>query len=107
MIACPVNQTVNTQPSKAYATVVWNEPQATDNSREIPTITCDANSGNQFEIGETEVICQAVDPTGNHATCTFTVKINGKRSFVRNLQFCNGYGDFCFDQMKLWNFSSY
>ena len=38
MITCPVNQTFNTQPSKAYATVVWTDPQVTDNSGEIPTI---------------------------------------------------------------------
>ena len=77
MITCPVNQTVNTQPSKANASVVYTDPQATDNSGQIPTITCDAESGSQFWIGETEVTCQAVDPTGNQATCTFTVKIKG------------------------------
>ena len=77
MITCPVSQTVNTEPSKAYASVSWTDPQVTDNSGQIPTITCDAESGNQFGIGETEVTCQAVDPTGNQATCMFTVKING------------------------------
>ena len=77
MITCPVNQTVNTQPSQAYASVVWTDPQVTDNSGQIPTITCDAESGSQFGIGENKVICQAVDPTGNQATCTFTVKIEG------------------------------
>ena len=78
MITCPVNQTVNTQPSKAYASVSWTDPQVTDNSGQIPTITCDAESGSQFGIGEAEVTCQAVDPTGNQATCTFTVKIKGR-----------------------------
>ena len=77
MIACPGNQTVNTKPSQAYASVVWTDPQMIDNSGQIPTITCDAESGSQFEIGETEVTCQAVDPTGNQATCIFTVKIEG------------------------------
>ena len=87
MIACTVNRTVNTQPSQAYATVIWNDLQVTDNSGQIPTITCDAESGSQFRIGETEVTCQAVDPTGNQATCSFTVKVEGKRSDIRNLQF--------------------
>ena len=77
LIDCPTNQTVNTEPSQAYATVVWTDPQVTDNSGQIPTITCDAKSGSQFRIGETEVIYQAVDPAGNLATCTFTVKIEG------------------------------
>ena len=78
MIACPVNQTVNTEPSKAYSSVSWTDPQVTDNSGQIPTIICDAESGSHFGIGETEVTCQAVDPTGNQATCTFTVKIKGR-----------------------------
>ena len=77
MIVCPVNQTVNTEPSQAYATVVWTDPQVTDNSQQIPTITCDADSGSDFKIGENEVTCRAVDPTGNQATCSFTVKIEG------------------------------
>ena len=83
IIACPVNRTVNTEPSQAYATMVWTDPQATDNSGQIPTITCDADSGSNFEIGETEVICQAVDPTGNHATCKFTVKVEGNGNWLR------------------------
>ena len=77
MIVCPVNQTVNTEPGQAYSTVVWTDPQVTDNSKQIPTITCDADSGSDFKIGENEVTCQAVDPTGNQATCSFTVKIEG------------------------------
>ena len=76
-ITCPGNQTVNTEPSQAYAPLVWTDPQVTENSGQIPTITCDAESGSQFRIGETEVICQAQDPTGNQATCTFTVTIEG------------------------------
>ena len=61
--------------------MVWNKPQVTDNSGQIPTITCDADSGSQFRIGEKEVTCQAVDPTGNQATCSFTVKIEGNGSW--------------------------
>ena len=93
MIACPDNQTVNTKPSQAYATVVWTNPQVTDNSQQNSTITCDANSGDQFEIGETEVTCQAVDPTGNQAICAFTVMIEGK-SIISISQFYN-FGQHC------------
>ena len=81
VIVCPVNQTVITQPSQANATVVWTDPQATDNSGQNLTIACDADSGNDFKIGETEVTCEAVDPTGNQATCTFTVKIEGNANW--------------------------
>ena len=77
VVTCPTNSTVNTDPSKAYATVVYTDPQVNDNSGQIPTITCDVESGSHFGIGETEVICQAVDSTGNQATCTFTVTVEG------------------------------
>ena len=49
----------------------------TEKSGQTPTITCCAESGSQFGIGETEVICQIVDSTSNHATCTFTVTVEG------------------------------
>ena len=93
MIVCPDNQTVNTEPSQAYSTVVWTDPQVIDNSGQIPTITCDADSGSQFGIGENKVICQAVDPTGNQATCTFTVKIEGKNIISHNKVMVTGFED--------------
>ena len=90
MITCPVNQTVNTEPSKAYASVSWTDPQVIDNSGQIPTMTCDAESGSQIGIGETEVICEAVDPTGNQATCMFTVKIKGNANCFVKMVSCDG-----------------
>ena len=78
VIACPGNQTFDTEPGQAYATVVYTDPQVTDNSGGTPTITCDVESGSQFEIGETNVTCQAEDPSGNLASCSFTVDIKGK-----------------------------
>ena len=57
--------------------MVYNYLQMNDNSVKIPTITCDAESGSHFGIGKTEVICQAMDSAGNHATCTFTVTVEG------------------------------
>ena len=87
MIICPVNQTVNTEPSQAYASVVWTDPQVAENSGQIPTITCDADSGSQFRIGESEVTCQAVYPTGNQATCSFTVNIEGNVNWFRRWVF--------------------
>ena len=60
------------------AVVVWTVSVATDNSKLIPTVTCNAENGSQFEIGETEVICKAVDQAGNHVTCSFIVDVKGK-----------------------------
>ena len=77
VITCPANQTANTNQNQSYAAVLWTDPQVTDNSGQTTTIACDVESGSQFGIGRTKVICRAVDPTGNQATCTFTVEIIG------------------------------
>ena len=78
VVACPVNQTVNTDVSQAHATVVWETPEVTDNSAKSPTITCSIESGSEFGIGETEVICLAVDLGGNRGACSFTVTVLGR-----------------------------
>ena len=77
IVTCPTNLDVNTEPSQANATVVYTNPEVSDNSGQIPTITCDVESGSQFGIGKTEVKCQAVDSAGNQANCTFTVTVEG------------------------------
>ena len=59
------------------AVAVWIDPQATDNARVTPTVTCSFESGSQFEIGQTDVICEARDPGGNKAFCTFTIDVTG------------------------------
>ena len=82
LITCPTNQTGNTDPSLAHATVVWTDLLVSDNSEQISTTTCDVQSGSQFGIGETEVICQAVDSSGNMATCTFSVNIEGRSNCI-------------------------
>ena len=57
--------------------VVWTALVANDNSKLIPTVTCSKQNDSQFEIGETEVICRAVDRVGNQATCSFVVDVAG------------------------------
>ena len=78
VLACPGIQTANTEPTQANATVVWSDPQVIDNSGHLPTVTCNVESGSQFEIGETEVICQAVDVGGNRGACSFNVIVTGR-----------------------------
>ena len=78
---CPSNQSLETDFGKPTAVVSWTNVNATDNSRQLPAVTCDAESGSQFGIGKTEVICEAVDVAGNRATCMFTVNIQGKLKF--------------------------
>ena len=62
------------------AVVVWAPLVATDNSMQSPIVTCNAENGSQFEIGETEIMCQALDQAGNQAECIFHVDIKGKNS---------------------------
>ena len=80
--SCPTNQSVETNFGQPTAVVNWTNPEATDNSRKNLTVTCSVESGSKFEIGDTEVTCQAIDPAGNRATCVFTVNIEGKRPFT-------------------------
>ena len=75
---CPSNQSLETDLGKPTAVVSWINLNASDNSRQLSTVTCDPESGNQFGIGKTKVICEAVDFAGNRATCVFTVNIQGK-----------------------------
>ena len=55
--------------------MVWADPVATDNSKLTPTVTCNAQYRSPFEIGETEVMCQALDQAGNQATCSFIIDV--------------------------------
>ena len=77
-VTCPPNQTVENDLTKSTATVIWTTPLATDNSKLIHTVTCNKQNGSQFEIGATEVMCQALDGAGNQATCSFIVDVAGK-----------------------------
>ena len=78
-MSCPANQTKETASGLSTALVVWTELQATDNSGELTNITCNVKSGGQFEIGETEVVCKARDPSGNGAVCSFNIEIKGNK----------------------------
>ena len=78
ILSCPANQTKSTAPSLSTAIAVWTDLQATDNSRIAPTVTCSLESGSQFEIGQTEVECDAQDSSGNQANCTFIIEVMGE-----------------------------
>ena len=78
IIYCPANQTKDTPPSLSTAIAVWADPQANDNSGISPAVNCSLESGTQFQIGQTEVVCEARDPSGNQVNCTFIIKVIGK-----------------------------
>ena len=79
ILTCPTNQSLETDYGHATAVAVWFPTNATDNSGKNLTTTCNADSGSQFEIGESDIVCETWDPSGNHATCTFAIKVIGRK----------------------------
>ena len=82
ILICPVNQTLETDLRQPTAAAVWDNPLVTDNAKISPSVTCNANSGSLFEIGQTNVLCEAWDSNGNYATCTFTIDVKSKFGIV-------------------------
>ena len=72
---CPNIQTLNTQPGQAFA--VWQGPSVTDNSGDMPEVTCDSQSGSNLAIGQTLVTCMVADNSGNNNTCNFRIDVEG------------------------------
>ena len=68
---------MNTKLGQAFAVAVWQTPSATDNSGDVPEVTCDPQSGSEFTIGQTLVTCKAVDSSGNINTCSFQIRVEG------------------------------
>ena len=75
--SCPINHTIETDVGQPTAVVVWEAPNATDNSKEAVSVSCLPTSGSNFTIGQTEVVCKAEDRSGNIATCRFDVNVTG------------------------------
>ena len=51
-------------------------PLASDNSENV-SITRDPQSGTNFAIGQTIVVCEAIDGSGKRAACSFEVHVPG------------------------------
>ena len=81
MICCLNNQLQSTS-TNVVTVVNWTNPQATDNSRQSATVNCNPGSGSEFVIGATTVICKAINPSGNEATCGFTVLVIGNPNLL-------------------------
>ena len=62
---------------KFSAVVNWTEPVATDNSRLSPKVTTNYHSPQRFGEGAHVIVYNAMDQSGNKATCTFTVVVTG------------------------------
>jgi hypothetical protein len=61
--------------SSAGAVVTYATPTATDAVYGTVPVTCVPASGSTFPIGTTIVTCAAIDPAGNTANATFSVRV--------------------------------
>ena len=75
--SCPAHLYKETKPDKPTVFVVWKDPVAVDNSGFDPVVTCHPPQGS-FSIGNTVVICEAVDQSNNTVKCSFNVTVKGK-----------------------------
>ncbi|XP_072013737.1 hyalin-like [Amphiura filiformis] len=71
--------------NSAPQSVTWELPRATDNSNEVPTRMATHNSGDLFQLGNTEVIYTFCDSTGNcNRMCSFNVFLQEEPPTIRN-----------------------
>ena len=74
-LLCSGDIVVGTDSGECGAAVDYEEPEASDNCDADVEVSCDPPSGSMFPVGETVVICTAVDDAGNAASCSFTVTV--------------------------------
>ena len=75
-ITCPPNVIANNPSNACSVTAVYGSITATDNCT-APTITLASGqaSNTSFPVGVSTVVYRATDPSGNSATCSFTVTV--------------------------------
>src|SRR5262249_26966194 len=74
-ITCPPNQVaITANPRDPSVAVTFPTPAISDNAPGA-TVVCTPASGSVFPVGTTTVNCVATDPSGNTASCSFTVTV--------------------------------
>jgi len=74
-IQCPNDVEVTAIQGKCFGRPEWPDIEATDNCV-TATVMCNYQSGDEFPIGTTTVVCRAIDAFGNEAGCEFDVTVN-------------------------------
>ncbi|XP_071505195.1 hyalin-like [Diadema antillarum] len=72
---CPSNIAIEAVNGASDVSVTWIEPTATDDSGSV-SLTQTAIPGDIFPLGSTEVTYTFSDPSGNSATCSFSVVVS-------------------------------
>ena len=65
--------------------MVWEQPNATDNSGHVENVTCTPQGETRFAIGQSKVTCEAVDGAGNNKTCYFYVNVKGMQKLLQKV----------------------
>ena len=79
-LACPSSVLVRDPKGNAPGEVVTFSVTAADDVDPTPTLVCVPPSGSFFPRGTTLVTCTATDRSGNQATCSFPVTVQGSVS---------------------------
>lgn len=80
VIECPGDMVVDAM--SPLGAVVNYSVKATDDCTAQPVIRCAPASGTVFPVGETRVLCEAADASGNLVHCTFVVTVNPSKPFT-------------------------
>ena len=84
---CVEDQSVTTNAGKPTAMVNWEDPTVSDNSGKVAYIICHPQSGTNFIIGQTTVMCEVLDESGNRADCSFQVNVRGMFTLLHYLTY--------------------
>ncbi|XP_041457583.1 mucin-17-like [Lytechinus variegatus] len=74
-VTCPASIQQIVIEGSAGTYVTWDPPAASDNSGTVEFVSSTASSGDLFAIGLNSVTYTYSDPSGNQASCSFTVTI--------------------------------
>ncbi|XP_070545133.1 hyalin-like [Ptychodera flava] len=73
-IDCPPDIDTNSNTGMPSVSVTWSIPSASDNSGNV-SVSSSHDPGSVFIIGVTVVSYEAIDPSGNTDSCSFTVRV--------------------------------
>ncbi|XP_033106624.1 uncharacterized protein LOC117108641 [Anneissia japonica] len=74
-IVCPPAQTTSADSSHYDAFVKYEDANATDSNGVSLPVVCTPASDTLFGVGTTQVMCSAVDGSGNAGTCSFDITV--------------------------------
>ena len=81
-ISCHRDLSVEADEDRPTARLTWRTPKTSDNSGNVPDVSCKPRSNTDFTIGQTVVTCVAVDGGGNRNNCRFLINVTGDYSMT-------------------------